>query len=209
MPQWPCAVGLTDQSLGLPSGRSESDILVLLQSYNLSPQMLLALTPKPLFLQEVPKKGFDAAEETKWCLVSCSYKTCEEGYVEMYRVNMPGQLGPTSVVEAGSLLREFINLGANRLKVRHAQASNHNPPGSVSRGASTSAFFPYHQLVSMSFLKMPHWSTRCWPFILQRWVRVGNLFSRTWIFSGTGGEYRLGHCCLSVMPTAIYSRKIE
>lgn len=140
MPQWPCAVGLTDQSLGLPSGRSESDILVLLQSYNLSPQMLLALTPKPLFLQEVPKKGFDAAEETKWCLVSCSYKTCEEGYVEMYRVNMPGQLGPTSVVEAGSLLREFINLGANRLKVRHAQASNHNPPGSVSRGASTSAF---------------------------------------------------------------------
>ena len=44
------------------------------------------------------------------------------------RVNMPGQLRPTSVVEAGSLLREFINLGANRLKVRHAQASNRNPP---------------------------------------------------------------------------------
>lgn len=65
MPQWPCAVGLTDQSLGLSSGKSESDILVLLQSYNLSPQMLLALTPKPLFPPEVPKKGFDAAEEIK------------------------------------------------------------------------------------------------------------------------------------------------
>lgn len=93
MPQRPRAVGLTGQSLGLPSGRYESDNLVLLQSYNLSPQMLPALTSKPVFLPAVPKKGFDTTDEIKWCLVSCSYKTCEEGYVEMYGVSVPGQLG--------------------------------------------------------------------------------------------------------------------
>ena len=65
MPQRPRAVGLTGQSLGLPSGRSESDNLVLLQSYNLSPQMLPALTSKPVFLPAVPKKGFDTTDEIK------------------------------------------------------------------------------------------------------------------------------------------------
>lgn len=59
---------------------------------------------------------------------------------------MPGQLGRTSVVEAGSLLREFINFGANRPKVRHAQDSNHNPQAASVEEQALQPFFPLFTL---------------------------------------------------------------
>lgn len=94
MSQQPHAVVLTGQSLGLPSGKFVSDIQVLLQSYNLSLQVCFLLCPQNLLShQRSPKKSFGTSDETKVTFMSSSYKICEEGFVEMYGVDMHGQLG--------------------------------------------------------------------------------------------------------------------
>lgn len=91
--------------LGLPSPRLSPDIQVSLKSYHLSLYMLPVTFPKPTFLPEVSKKGFGTNDEIK---VNPQSPALQEGHLWGRHT----QGASASVVEVGSLLREFVNLDA-------------------------------------------------------------------------------------------------